>query len=229
MFDEKLLLVVAGVAVVASIVSGNLWRELRNERLQNAQLRSQLAGAGTAAHISAPAAPPATQSIAPSPSPTTRSTAAPAAGMTPMEQDSMNIQIRASTAGLLEGALAVATAGISEQDLLKDPEYRKAEVVQLRMRLARSNPGLAEAMGISEREAAQLFEAMAEDQLKRTAEMVAARGAGGPASVIASLSSAAQRKIPCVSCWVKISSPDIRTISAACGRLSSRWRASAPC
>jgi hypothetical protein len=175
---KKLWLVIAGVVAVAGIVSVNLWRGLHSERLLNAQLRSQLAEAITAARIPAPMAPPTAQSVPASPSPATSSRAAPSAGMTPMEQDSMNIQLKASTSAVLDSSLLIATAGVSEQDLLKDPEYRRAEVLQLRMRLARANPGLAEAVGISEREAAQLFEAMAEDQLKRTAEMTALRESG---------------------------------------------------
>jgi len=184
-------LVAAGVGVVAVIVSGSLWRDLRSERLLNEQLRLQLAEARAAANVPHLQAPPVTQPVAgtPAPEPVPAAPARPSVPtvMTPMEQDAMNVSIRASTSGILDAALITATGGVSEQDLLRNPEYRKAEVLQLRMRLDQSNPGLAEAVGLSGHEASQLFEAMAEDQLKRTAEMAALRAAEGPTANLAAV------------------------------------------
>lgn len=186
---SKMPLVVTGVVVVAAIVSGSLWRDLRGERLLNGQLRQQLAEARAAADVVPLQAPPAIQTVAgtpdtPEPAPAAAARPAVATGMTPMELDAMNVSIRASTSGILDAALISVAGGVSEQDLLRNPEYRKAEVLQLRMRLDQSNPGLAEAVGLSEQDASQLFEAMAEDQLKRTAEMAALRAAEGPTAGI---------------------------------------------
>jgi hypothetical protein len=186
---NKQLLVTGAVVVVAGIVSGNLWLGLRSERLLNAKLTSQLADRTVVAQVAMPAAPPpTTQAKTASPPPPTCTPATQVSGMTRIQEDAMNMQIKASTSGILDGALLAATAGVSEQDLLKNPEYRKAEVLQLRMKLSQSNPGLAEAVGLSEKDTARLFEAMAEDQLKRTAEMAAMRASGAPtASVLNSV------------------------------------------
>lgn len=189
---SRMPLVVTGVVVVATIVSGTLWRDLRSERLLNEQLRQQLAESRAAANVAPRQVPSVTQPVAGTPqapesgpAPATRTAAA--TGMTQMQQDAMNLSIRASTAGILDAALGSATMGVSEQDLLRNPEYRKAELLQRRIRLEQGNPGLAEAVGLSEHEASQLFEAMAEDQLKRTTESAALRAAGSSAASINAL------------------------------------------
>jgi hypothetical protein len=87
--------------------------------------------------------------------------------------------MRASTTAALSASTVAAITGSSEQDLMKDPEYRKAQLTITRMKLSQSNPGLAQALGISEKEANHYFEVMAEQQLKMTAEMSSAVAAGG--------------------------------------------------
>jgi hypothetical protein len=91
----------------------------------------------------------------------------------------MDLAMRASTTAALSASLAAATTGATEQDLMKDPEYRKAQLVVTRMKLAQSNPGFAQALGISEKEANRYFEVMAEQQLKMTADLSSALAAGG--------------------------------------------------
>ncbi len=79
----------------------------------------------------------------------------------------------------IEAGFAASLTGTTEKDLLKDPEYRKAQLIVTRLKLAQSNPGLAETLGLSESEATRLFEVMAEHQLKLTAEITAASAAAG--------------------------------------------------
>jgi len=63
------------------------------------------------------------------------------------------------------------TSGNAKVELLKDPEYRKARLAQIRANQVRRYPGLAEALGLSEREADQLFDLLAEQQLNTNAEL----------------------------------------------------------
>jgi hypothetical protein len=174
---RNLLLVCMGLLVMAGIVSASFWRDLRTERATNEELRTQLAAARVA-----PAAPAATaQSIAlPAPAVVP---GAPAAPVAPAPDSVMASQ---SLAAAISASVAASVTGSGEKDLLKNPEYRKAQLTIARLRLAQSNPGLAEALGLSEAEADHLFEVMAEQQQKLTAELTSQRAAAGGAALTAS-------------------------------------------
>lgn len=167
---RNLLLVFGALLVMAGIVSTNLWRNLRTERQANAELRTQFAGAKAC-----PAALPPVQSSA-LPAPAGEPAKPATAACAPQTADFMTSQ--AASAAISAGVVASVT-GSGEQDLLKDPEYRKAQLTVARLKLAQSNPGLAETLGLSESEAGRLFEVMAEHQLKLTAEFAAASAAAG--------------------------------------------------
>ncbi len=144
---RTLLRVCVGIGMVAVVVSVHLWRELRVERQRTADLQAQLDDAKIAVRVSTAAAQHAN-----APVPTTETAgkvdAAPVAGPAP-----------ASTSASAQRAMNL------EQDLMKDPEYRKLRLAQLRTSIERNNPGLAEELGLSEQEAGRLYDLLAENQL----------------------------------------------------------------
>lgn len=172
---KKLLLVFGALLVMAGVVSTNLWLELKAEKQINAELTAQLTEArlvprtAPASSGPAPSVAPVPQAVAP---------AVPAAASPVAPRSDSDVVMRATAAAISAAATASVT-GTGESDLMKDPEYRKAQLTQTRLRLAQSNPGLAVALGISEREANRLFQLMAEQQLKLTAELSAITAGGG--------------------------------------------------
>jgi hypothetical protein len=143
---RNLLAIVTGVAVILGVVSTSLWRDLRNERALFAEARAAsrvpvrppTAAVAATASVPAVVAPPACMPTA----------ATPTVGVTPVD-----------------GRL-VAQNSITERDLLKDPEYRKARLASRRLDMQRSNPGVAEALGLSEKDADRFFDLLAENQIR---------------------------------------------------------------
>jgi hypothetical protein len=72
-------------------------------------------------------------------------------------------------------AIPVTTVGNilpSRQEMLKDHEYRKARLAQLRLSLPQSYPGLIELLGLLPDEADRLWSLLAEDQLQASANEI---------------------------------------------------------
>lgn len=150
------MLVCAGLALVGGIVSVNLWRELRAERALTAELRQQLGGtlsAGTQPSgagdgtTSMAAAAAASATPAPPAAGTGEAAATPALERPPAPQN-------------------VASFILDQQEMMKDPEYRKARLAQMRMTLPQNYPGLIDALGLSPEEADKLYDLLAEQQLE---------------------------------------------------------------
>jgi hypothetical protein len=149
------MLLCAGLALVGGIVSVNLWRELRAERELTAELRTQLtdrpmAMSGTAA-MAAPAVPEPV-------------TGAPAAMASTGKSEP-------ATAGreperLAPQAVELPRFLLDQQEMMKDPEYRKARLAQTRFNIPQNYPGLAEELGLTPEEADRLFDLLAENQLE---------------------------------------------------------------
>lgn len=163
---RALLPVCAGIAVVSSIAAGSLWHELRSERQVNETLRTQLTEAqsriSNPALASFPAAANAAVPGSATTSPSSAATTAPAAaGKT--EAPAARPAQSAAVASL-ESSMAL------ERDLMKDPEYRKLRLAQTRMNMSRNYPGLAEELGLTEKEAEKLFDLLAENQVSQSAE-----------------------------------------------------------
>jgi hypothetical protein len=175
---KKLLLAIGVLLVISGIVSVNLWRDLRTERLANMELRTQLREASLAPSSQVASAHPAT-----TPTPAVAVPDAPAAttGPAPLAVDTEAV-MKATAAAFSAGAVAAAR-GSGDAQLLKDPEFRKAQLTMIRLRTAQSNPGLAETLGLSAKEADQLFEVMAERQLNLTTELTEAMVGGGPTAI----------------------------------------------
>jgi hypothetical protein len=165
---KTLLPVCAGIAVISSIVSVYLWHELRDAGLANADLHRQLTEARTASRLSAQPAPVA--SIAAS-----RQTA-PTAAEAPVGKPEASAPKLARQADVVD----LDSYAKIEKELMKNPEYQKLKVAQARMNIARNYPGLAEALGLSERDIGRLFDMLAENQVTQSQESVAFSGNSTP-------------------------------------------------
>jgi hypothetical protein len=165
---KTLASICAGIAVVTSIVSVNLWRELRSERQANVELRTRYTDARTA--ISAPAMPAPVIANAIPTATTTTAVEAPvckpdAAPLKPAQTAAANV---------LENSRNL------QIELMKDPEYRKLRLAQQRLNMERNYPGLVEELGLSDKDADKLFDLLAENQLAMSTDSQQLIGSGTP-------------------------------------------------
>ncbi len=142
---RNLMLVCSALAITSSIVSLNLWRDLRAERELNSQLRER---------------PENSRSPAPA------LTAAPLL-TTPAKTE--NVSVSKAQLSTPAAAVNLNNLVLNERDMLKDPEYRKARLAQIRLSLPQTYPGLAEALGLSPQEADKLFDLLAKNQMEMQA------------------------------------------------------------
>jgi hypothetical protein len=169
---RNVLPVCAGLVVISGIVSATMWSELRTERQLVADLRTQLADSNT--RLQASLASQASQrnlaQQAPALAPVaTVSDAKAASPVPPPPVQPVNI------------SLSLQQAQAREQELMADPEYRKARMAQQRMNIERNFPGLVEELGLSQKEADRVFDILAESQMNMNYEMNALRnGAAQP-------------------------------------------------
>lgn len=151
---RNLALLCGGLAIVSGIISVNLWRELRAERVANHELRAQLA------QQSAPA--PASFEL-PAPMPAREPTAGPRTAATPaVEENSPSSPDRPA-----QVPPTVTSLVVQQRDLMQDPEYRRAALAQLRLSLPQTYPGLAEELNLSDEQADRLFGMLAELQMEQ--------------------------------------------------------------
>jgi hypothetical protein len=157
---RKLLLTCAAMIMILGIVSVYLGRALHQEREMSSVLRTELTEARiSVARLSAmPPSPPAVP--APVTATTDPATVPATAQVPPPASPTPAVGI-----SLVNGTVQ-ARITVSEKDLLKDPEYRKARLASLRNDLRRSNPGVAEELGLTERESEQFFDLLAESQVR---------------------------------------------------------------
>jgi hypothetical protein len=151
---RNLTFVCAGLALVGGLVAANLWRELRAERELTADLRSQV----SELQIGLSLRPTA---VADLPQPAV-------AVISKVEPSSHATQPSAKESdGPAQGATGALPAFVlNQQELMKDPEYRKARLAQTRATIAQSYPGLVEELGLTPEDAVRLFDLLAESQLK---------------------------------------------------------------
>jgi hypothetical protein len=160
---RSLLSILAGMVVVSGIVSANLWLGLRTERRLNADLRAQLVEERSAIRPSAPPTYPAPEPTAPPVATAARNEAAPEGAP------------EAATGIRIGSAMPPGVLTPSEQNLLADPEYRDALLARTRLSLRSSHPGLIEELGLSGRDADDLFALLAESQLRPTIGLIDGR------------------------------------------------------
>lgn len=167
---RNLALVCAALAVVSTVISVNLWRELRAERQLTVELRSQRVPDAPGAGF-APAAQPPPQAA---PLADARAVAPPPAAPAP-DQPAPPAPSRVSAVSLI----------LNQSELLKDPEYRQAALAQARMALGQNYPGLAEELGLTPEQADKLMGLLAELQVDRNASPITVNADGqvDPAAV----------------------------------------------
>jgi hypothetical protein len=159
MHTRTLTLILAGLLLISGATSVFLWRSLQAEK----RLSSSLA-------------------VRSNPDATVETRSAAAVVHRPNTVDDGNRSCVAEVWQPTEEFLAVAEAIITkipkplsgvptELELLQDPEYRKLALARIRFVEAYSHPGLAEALGLNESEANQIFQLQAESQLKLMMEV----------------------------------------------------------
>lgn len=153
---RKLMLACAALALVSGIVSVTLWRELRDERGRTAELRALVAEA---------------EQRVPGPQLTVSTPAGPAGGPAPASSEAGAVDARPAPAPP-PATRALQPINLNSQELMKDPEYRKAMLAQRRMSLPQSYPGLAEELGLTPEEVNRLFDLIAENQLERSSAAI---------------------------------------------------------
>jgi hypothetical protein len=146
---RNLLRIGTVLAFVLAMVSANLWRELRAERDLNAQLHAQVEASAIrdAGHVP-------TQRV------DVRADEPPATAKNGGATESTPRPLQAAAAGP-----TAANTINSVRDLMQDPEYRKARLIQAKMTLKRTYTDVAEELGLSEKEVEQLFDLLAEQQI----------------------------------------------------------------
>lgn len=150
---SKLLPVCVGLLVVSGIVSVTLWQKLGQERQSHAESPTTLIlpkSAGPAAVTPASTAP----SVAETPPPIVVTSSAPISPV--MEEKAKAV----ASSGLMSTDPAVVSA--TRLELLKDPEYRKTRLAQIRASQVENYPGVAEELGLSGGEVDKLFDVLAE-------------------------------------------------------------------
>jgi len=192
---KYLLLAIGALLVISGIFSVNLWRDLRAERLENEHLTTQLTESSMAQRAPSTSLQPVATAVAAVVADTPVATGGPA----PLPTDN-EAAMKATAASVSAGAAAAAKGMTGDAQLMKDPEFRKAQLTMNRLRLAQSNPGLAETLGLSGKEANDFFEVMAETQMTRSAELTEALakagGIGNAAALTEALRNTAGREDP---------------------------------
>jgi hypothetical protein len=164
---RTLLLTCAGLLVISGIVSTNLWLELRSQHKLTAALQTQLAEANNRIRA-ATASPRAVANSLPA--------AAPGPALNPVLAVAEAKPVTIAAPPLPPNqAQARLNAMKREVELWRDPEYRKARVAQARANLQRQNVGLAEELGLNDRELDNLLDLLAEHQVSMNSEMAVAR------------------------------------------------------
>lgn len=154
---RNLALVCAALAVISTVISVNLWRELRAERQLTAQMRAQFAQGASAVASPAPALPQS--DIAPGLAAGAGAAAAEQQAAAPADPAVAPPPPRAASSPFI----------LNQRELLKDPEYRQAALAQARMNLEQNYPGLAEELGLAPEQADKLMDLLADLQLERNA------------------------------------------------------------
>lgn len=155
---KKFASVCAGIALVASAVAVKSWLDLRKEREAGAALLRQLNDGQYA--VSAYGAP----------TPQVTLPAAAAAAPPAMETHTGNQESPVQATPMNAALALVQGAANRQKELLKDPEYREMFKAQLSATLRRGYPGLADELGLTEKEADSLFDLLAENQISRSTE-----------------------------------------------------------
>ena len=158
---RNLALGCAALVVISTVISVTLWRELRTERQLTAQIRSQLAQSGSIVASAAPALPQPGAAAGPA--------ADAGAGAATAGQQA---PVAASPTPPPPPVPVLGNAIFNRQELLNDPEYRRAALMQARLNMDQNYPGLVEALALTPEQGDKLMDLLAELQLERTANPI---------------------------------------------------------
>jgi hypothetical protein len=156
---RNLMLVCAGLALFSSVVAVNLWRELHAERIVSTELRAQLLGSQAAPWVPATAG-------APMPQPASAHLSASQLAAAQQDQPATSEADKQAQPAQQANQNPVARIVLNQQELMKDPEYRKARLAQTRLSISQNYPGLVEELGLTPEEASRLFDLMTQSQLE---------------------------------------------------------------
>jgi hypothetical protein len=143
---------------IATTISVHVWRQLHEERQKTAQLRDRVSYLELAPNPSGVA-----MVIPMDPVP-----GAPASGKAGF------VVAANETAVTHRSVRPAAPAPSSARELMNDPEVRKARIAQLRLRLPRGYPDLAEELGLLDQEVDALFDTLAEQQTDMMIDVISA-------------------------------------------------------
>jgi hypothetical protein len=160
---KALVPVLAGIGLITSVISVDLWIELRSERQANSGMRTRLADGSAARMAAAPA--PLVAAAASTPSTPNPTATADATARKPDSPAAKSGHPAATNPALEDERI--------ERELMNDPEYRRLRIVQQRSYVELNNPGLAGELGLSEKEAARLFNLLSEIEIAEQVESLA--------------------------------------------------------
>lgn len=161
---RSLVILLSGLLVMSGLLSVKLWKDLQTERNAIATSLNQAPGEQVSSGSSRLASRSAAAGSA---------TAQQAVACNvDAEDDRLPTEEFVARMEALVAKIPATILGTpQDKDLMRDEEYRRARLAQVRITEAYSNPGLADALGLSEAEANSLFERMAQHQVDAIAEI----------------------------------------------------------
>ena len=154
--------ILACLVAISCVASAILWRDLHAERVQAASLRLELAAAKGREQEALASARRAIPDPLPMP---------PATSPVAQEQPKESVA-QAAPATRPPDAQSILQSTVAQQsELMKDPEYRKARLVQIRASMPANYPGLAEDMHLSSAQEEKMYDLLADYQLKSTEDI----------------------------------------------------------
>jgi hypothetical protein len=163
---SKTVLASFAACVGLSLLSPHLVKQMRAGQATIAELQAQVAKLESERQNNPPSpAPTATWQVEPVTPPAATPTKEAVAGMT-MKRSRAADDVAASPPSREERMRMVREARDRQRELLQDPEYREALRLQQRSLMGRSHPNVAQELGITAEQAEQLFDLLADQQMR---------------------------------------------------------------
>ena len=166
---SKPVLALFAACVGLSLLSLHLVKQMRAGQTTIAELQAQVAKLESERQNNPPAppssAPTATWQVEPVTPPAATPTKEAVAGMT-MKRSRAADDVPPNVPSREERMRMVREARDRQRELLQDPEYREALRLQQRSLMGRSHPNVAQELGITAEQAEQLFDLLADQQMR---------------------------------------------------------------
>lgn len=172
---RSLLSICVGLVVISGIISVNMWRELRAQHRLSEGLRTQL----TDANARIQALTLAAQRPAFRPAAAVQAPVAAQTAVVPQARSESPAATRPPQAAITN---ARPQNQVSSAELMADPEYRRVLLASQRLSIESGYPGLVDELGLSRNDADKLFDLLAEQQTKMSAELSALNVAASQAN-----------------------------------------------